>query len=226
MPTYGSRLAVEQLLRATVTAAFSADQEARIDALLTVVSAIIEQETGRVFGTGQTSETVVVTPSRWSGAMRSIWPLDPSPDALGLGFTDLLVLPKGVRTIQGVTVGGTWDGAAYTGGDALPATAYVPVYRLRTGEYLALRTADGSYWPMPVAIAGTWEDTDADAAVPDEITYLANYLAAEQFKKEMASPNGAIGPDGSVIPLRNTFKDPYVMKILDKWRITNEALVL
>lgn len=212
MATYGSAEAVEQLLRATTASVFNADQLARIANLLPVVSALIEAETGRTFGGGATNETVVV-----EGGWRFPWQR---------GVSDLLVLPKGVRTIASVTVGGTWDGSAYTGGTVLATTAYRPIYRTLTGEYLALRMVDGSLWTWPAAIDGTWEDTDADTDVPAEITYLANYLAAERFKVEMASAAGQIGPDGSVIPIRNVFRDPLVQKTLDKWRISNEAMVL
>lgn len=227
MAVYGSRAGVEQLLRATVTAVFNDDQTTRIDNLLAVFSALIEQETGRTFGTGATTETVIIANSVW-------FPLTPTwgwswggyQDRLGLGVSPILVLPKGVRTITSVTVGGVWDGVDYEGGEPMDIDQYQPIFQERTGEYLALRTLDGSYWPYPVAITGTWEDTDADTDVPPEITYLANALAAERWKQEMASPNGMVGPDGNVLPLRNMFKDPTVQKILEKWTATREELLI
>lgn len=221
MPTYGSTAAVQQLLRANVTSTFNQDALDRIDALLATVSALIEQLTGRQFGTGATSETVVIAGSHWFP-----FPSWRAAGRLGTGLSDLLVLPKGVRTIASVTVGGVWDGSAYTDGTALTVDQYQPVYQTRTGEYLALRLVDGSSWGRPVAIAGTWEDTDADNAVPSEITYLANFLAAERFKVEMSSAAGQFGPDGAQLPIRNVLKDPLVTAIVDKWRISNEALVL
>jgi hypothetical protein len=61
--------------------------------------------------------------------------------------------------------------------------------------------------------------------VPDDITYLANFLAAEIFKKQPMSPAGAVGPDGAVVPLRNAFMEPEVKKIINKWRVGPRVMV-
>jgi hypothetical protein len=95
----------------------------------------------------------------------------------------------------------------------------------RLGEALALRRTDYGWWPTVVVIVGTWADTDADATVPDDITYAANYLISERFKLEQASPAGQIGPDGSVIPVRNSLKDPLVSATMDYWRVQTPVIV-
>ena len=204
MATYGSQAAVLALLKGASTVTLPAEAGDRIDALLAVASALVEARTGRTFGTGTTAETVVV----------------PAP-----GVTDVLVLPKGVRTVTSVTVGASWDGAGWVGGITLPAALWVPVWRQSTGEWLALARADGAHWAGPVVIAGTWEDTDADATVPDEITYVVNYLAAEGYKREQASANGVIGPDGAAVPIRDAWKDPWVKGVLDTWTVSAAVVV-
>ena len=144
MAVYGSRAAVLALLKGASSVTLPTEAGDRIDTLLAVASALVEERTGRTFGTGATPETVVV----------------PAP-----GVSDVLVLPKGVRAVTSVTVGASWDGAGWVGGSALPAALWVPVWRQGTGEWLALARADGAHWVGPVVVAGTWEDTDADATL-------------------------------------------------------------
>ncbi len=199
MALYGSIAATKQLLKADVGSVFNADQDARLVALQTAVSLLIEHETGRTFGTGATTESVVVT----------------AP-----GVSPVLVLPKGLRTITTITREGSWTGTAYTGGTSVLGTIYRKTAIARTGEALSLTTIDGSYWVGIYTIVGTWEDTDGDALVPDDITYVANYLMAERFKVEQASPAGFSGPDGAIVPIRNMMKDPIVKSTLDYHRAT------
>jgi len=204
MALYGSVNAVKTMLRADVGSTFNADADARLTALQKAVSAYIEDETGRTFGTGSVSETVVVR----------------AP-----GNRVLLLLPKAIRTVTSVVVAPEWSGSAWTGGDTLTSADYLREQITDTGEALALRRLDTGTWPTVVVIGGTWADTDGDATVPDEITYAANYLIAERFKLEQASPAGQIGPDGSVVPIRNSLKDPLVMATLDAWRVETPVIV-
>jgi hypothetical protein len=202
---YGSVDAIKGLLRADVGSAFNADQEARIVALRKWASAYIEQETGRVFGVAAASETVAVeTP----------------------GNDWLLLLPKAARTVTAVTLSPEWTGSGWTNGTPLAADEWRFAMVQRTGEALALRRVHGWHWPSLVVVTGTWEDADADLAVPDEIVYVANFLAAERFKLEQASPAGQIGPDGSVLPVRNVLKDPLVTAALARWTAARQAVVL
>ena len=205
MPLYGSVDAIKAMLRADVGSTFNADQEARIAALRKWASFHIEQETGRTFGVAATSQTVAV-------------------DAPG--DSHLLLLPKAVRTVSAVLLAPEWTGSGWTSGTPLTADDWRFAMVQRTGEALALRRVDAWYWPVLVVVTGTWEDADADATVPDEITYVANYLAAERFKVEQASPAGQIGPDGSVLPIRNALSDPLVKSTLEAWRGSLEAVVL
>lgn len=204
MPLYGSVQAARELLRALPGSSFNADQEARLVALRAAVSAWIEHETGRAFGDAAAAQTVAVS----------------AP-----GVSDVLVLPKAVRTVDSVLVGATWNGSAWTGGAVLTADRYRPVFRTKTGEALGLAMASGAAWFGTVVVTGTWEDGDADASVPDDITYLANRLVAEFFKAEQASASGTIGENGNVIPLKNATKDPLVAGILARWRVADRLVV-
>ena len=51
-------------------------------------------------------------------------------------------------------------------------------------------------------------------------------MAKEQFKREMASPAGEIGPDGSVLPLRDWLREPAVRSAVAAWRVGPQAVAL
>lgn len=205
MALYGSVNAVKAMLRADVGSTFNADADARLTALRAAVSAYIEEQTGREFGVIAT-ETVAIRP--------------------GPRTVDLLLLPKPVRTISAVTLDPESTGTAWTGGTALPLTAFDLAMVLEDGTALAMQRTDGGTWPALVVIAANWGDADSVATVPDDITYAANYLIAERFKLEQASPAGQIGPDGSVVPIRNSLKDPLVTATVERWRLASRDLVL
>lgn len=205
MALYGSVDAVKAMLRADVGSVFNADQEARIVALRAAVSALIETETGRTFGV-PTIETVAIRPG----------------DRVG----STLLLPKALRSATTVTLDPTSTGTAWTGGTALALSAVEQGMVTSKGEALALVLTNGGTWPALVTVTGSWADTDGDTGVPTEITYIANYLIAERFKMEQASPAGQIGPDGSVIPVRNALRDPMVAAVLMDWRAPGPELVL
>lgn len=197
MPLYGSVDGAKALLRSTVTAQFNVDHDARLAALRPAVSAWIEEQTGRTFGSGPVSTTQLAT---------------------GTG-RDLLLLADGVRSVTGVVAGPEWSGSAWTGGDPVPAAQYRLVLRNRQGLYAALQTTDGDGWHGEFAVTGVYAGSPDAAGVPDDITYVANYLIAERFKIEQASPNGAIGPDGTVLPIRNVLADPLVKDTIAKYAV-------
>jgi hypothetical protein len=190
--------AVKRMLQAESGTTWTADNEARLNAIDAAVSLLLEEKTGRTFGTGSTPETITV---------------------YGLGF-DRLTLPKPLRSITSVTTGGTWNGSAYASGTLLTTTQYRRGPLGMRGEAYVLDRADGSFWPLnePVVIVGTWADTDSDGDVPDDVTYAVNYLVAERFKVENAGPAGLIGPDGYVQPIRDAWKDPMVAATIRKYR--------
>lgn len=203
MPLYGTVADAKKMLRADGASTFSADQDARLTALQKAVSLYIEQATGRTFGTGATSETVVAT---------------------GRG-RHLLMLPRAARTVSSVVANPDWSGSAWTGGTTVAANEYRIALTGELGEGSALEMVDGGTWHGRFLVVGTFENTDADTTVPDDITYIANYLMSERFKLEQASPSGQIGPDGSVIPVRDALRDPLVRETVNKYAVIARQVI-
>jgi len=208
MPDYGSAAAVKQMLGPDA-AAYSADDEARIANLLKLASRVVEQATGTVFGDA-------------TAAVREVW---------GEGG-ETLALPVGIRSVTSIVEGPTtWTGSAWTGGSALATADWRfgrGVVRQVSGSasttaYRTLLRVGGA-WSGLYVVTGLWEDRLA--TVPDAITYAVNVMAKEQFKREMASPAGEIGPDGSVLPLRDWLREPAVRSAVAAWRVGPQAVAL
>ncbi len=185
---------VKRLIGPTA-ATWGADDLARIAALDEAVSLVFEDKTGRTFG----------IPS--AAALRYV-------DGAG---TDTLVLPVPIRTITSVVVNPTaWSGSAYTGGVTLASTYYVKVPNNATADIWLMRRIDGGVWYGPVAITGSWADTDADTAVPEDVVYAISRLVAETWKAEQASPAGFTGPDGMTVPIRDPWKDSLIAAVISR----------
>lgn len=201
MATYGSVAAVERLLQSADSDTLTTDETARVTELLPVVSAIIETETGAVFGSN-TPETVLVSADGGS----------------------VLFLPKGIRTVTSVVESPTWSGTAWTLGTTLATTAYYVRALATTGAYRQLVRTDGG-WSGDYAITGVWEDKVT--TVPDDITYAANYAAAEIYKKQKAAPGRFASAGGETVLFRQfPFKDDEIKRILDRWRVGPIAAVV
>lgn len=202
MANYGSAASVKELLGPD-GGTWTAEQNNRITALLSLVSREIEHDTGAVFGSSA-SETREVR---------------------GQG-DETLFLDKGIRSVTSIVENPTtWTGSAWTGGTTLAATAWRfgprSVRNLDSAGtqatcYRSLLRVDGS-WGGLYVVTGVWEDRVS--AVPDEITSIANHVTALLFKTQIASPSASIGPDGSVVPIRNAFREPEVRRALDTWRV-------
>lgn len=204
---YGDTDAIKALLRASQGTTFTADNLARLDDLNVAISLIVEDKLGRTFGATEADSTVLC------------WAHD----------DDVLVLPEPIRTITTITVGGTVTGTTMTGGSVLTTSYWTPAIRdVGTGDIYALRLLSGGWWGagVPVTIMGQWVATDADADVPADLVYAVNYLVAERFKIEQASPAGFIGPDGTTIPIRDSWKDPVWLAIEAKYGVPDRELVL
>lgn len=190
MADYGDIAKVRMLLRAAPNATLNADAEARLVDLQKVISRWIEHETGRTFGTAADSASIVVS---------------------GDG-SDILVLPSPAKTVTAVSFDPSYAAGVWTDGTAIDAGSYVLDFINAAGEALALRALSG-VWSGPYLVTGTFAGDDYPT-VPDDITYLANYLIAEQFKREQMTPAGLQGPDGAIVPMRNPYTDPLVKSIV------------
>lgn len=214
MALYGSVDSAKVLLKAAPNTVFSTDVDARLAALQAVVSSYIEYETGRAFGGGPATATGVVVEA----------PVSYVYD-VPVNASTVLFLPKAIRTITAVYFDPEWSGTAWSGGTLVPATEYVPVLPAYD-TYGGLASVAGDAWAGRYLVVGTWEDTDADSSVPVDITYVANYLIAEAFKAEQTSAAAMAGPDGSTLPLKNPYKNPLVVGVLEKYRTTVGSVVI
>lgn len=195
MPAYGSSEAVLEILRTNDAAEFSSDETARIGDLLLVVSLTIEQITGATFSAD------AITPT--------------TRDQEGDGLPRLY-LDMGLRSVTTIKEGVTWSAGQWGGGTTLTTSQYRLTGQRANGAYRVLERMDG-IWYGPVVITGTWEDTYP--TVPDDITYVANFVTAELFKAQQASPHGLMGPEGSAVPIRNALAIPEVKRTLDHYRV-------
>lgn len=171
------------------------DLDARLERIRAAVSAWIEAKAGRVFG-GDAD--------------------DPRPRiVMAPGSSPVLLLPEPARSVSGVVAVRSWDGLAW-GGDAYLGHRWSPVWVSGGGLIPALTTLDGSWWYGPYLVTAAWEGDGSGGAVPPEIEYVATRLIAEVWKHEDASPQGQVGPQGQVIPIRDPFKDRLALDLIAK----------
>ncbi len=204
MTLYGDLDHVKRMLRPDGTTSFNADDDVRLALIQTAVSAAMEQRVGRAFGATAEDTTHL----------------------LYAGRSSVLLLPVPARSITSVTVDGV----------LIAADRYVPdPVDFATGLIWGLRLLSWGSWgwidpvnrpTMPVEIVGDFTDSDDDAVIPDDVQYVANFLIAERYKIEGASPAGFTGPDGAVVPIRNAWTDPLVKAVLDKYAGQARALVI
>lgn len=206
MALYGSKQGAEDLLRGAPNISIGPMFDARFPGIQAAVSAALEAELGRSFGEG---------------------PAAPEARVIMAGpYTSVLLDPP-ATSITAIQRYGTYDGTIYTGGVAMSAGDWVADPIDRYGTILGIRLGYGGIWgyadrygrpATPILITGTWADQPAEAEPPAEITYIANFLIAEQYKNNTASPAQSIGPNGEYVPPRNPWKDELVKRTIDRYR--------
>lgn len=195
MALLGSVEGVKRLVQSVDGDDFTGDQETRLEEVLAAVSSLIETRIGITYGTTPLTVT--------SRLVRS------------LGVTDELWLPEPIVDLDSIVLAEEWTGTTWIGTTALAATYYLA----RADEYgraRAVRTVPGYAWSGDYLVTGTWASTQLDTLIPDDLMYVANYVAAEIYKKQSASPAGYAGPDGRVVLFRNALKEPEIVELLDK----------
>lgn len=208
MAAYGDDETIAQMLGpGDAVAGFSDALGDRISAMNEVVSALVEETTGRAW---ITTAPVAST--------KRVYPVG--------GSSSILVLPVPAVSISAITVDQNDEGSVLSGGTALDSTAWAVAYRNDRGEITALRMSPSGYWVgyAVLTITGIWADTVQ--TVPADIAWAVNYIAAERLKQEQASPAGFLGPDGTVTPIRNPWNDPQVKAIIARHTLTGKRLVL
>lgn len=220
MPGYADLDAAKAILQlGELDAAEAEAAAARLAALDTALSMIFEEKVGRTWSDTPPDETVrVVTatlgPQRW-----------PSPV--------LTLPPPGITSLASVVVGPTWDGDDWSGGEAVPPEAVLPIWQAEDGAYLGLLlgiswpwsggTWYGSSWSGVVLVEAIW--ADRAGAVPADVVEAVTFLVAEEYKTERQSPEGLTGPDGLAIRTRNPWKFERVRAVIDAHRVPDRVVV-
>lgn len=196
MPLYGDLLTVKKRLQATEGDAWDASTDAILAETQQWVSALIESETGAVFTASPASATREVR---------------------NVPYGTVIVLPAGLTSISALVENPTsWDGTAWSGGVTVPAGEYRLSGLNRRGGYGLIRGVARAFGGFYL-ITGVWDDQRT--GVPDDITATANFLIAELWKKQKASPAGFVGSDGSTMPIRDALKESEVVRTFAKYRV-------
>lgn len=195
MPEYGSDEAIQQLLRSADDATFSEDEQARITALRTTVSLAVEHDTGATFLGSAPSATV--REQEGDGTRR-------------------LYLDLGAREVSAITETPDWIDGVWSGGTALTTDSYRLTARVANGAYRVIERMD-AVWSGVVLVSGVWEDTYT--AVPADIDYAVNFVAAEVFKAQQATPHGLMGTEGALVPIRKALQVDEIKRILTFYRV-------
>jgi len=203
---YGDSAQIKKMLATTGTT-YSAHDDARLDALNATVSLLLEDVLGRSFGAAGADVTLL----HWGGP------------------SDVLLLRRPLRTITTVTVGGSVTGATMSGGTVYDSTMWTPYPGPdQDGLIYGLRLLGWGSWGyagpgVPITVSGQWASTDADPDVPADVQYVVNHLVVEHFKSENVT---IVTDDGIVLPRRDPWADPVVLKVIEKYGVSNRELVL
>lgn len=208
MVLYGDVEFVKSIFRPDEGVVYGADVDARLTEIQKAVAAMIDEKTGVRFG---------IAPAA-------------SARILFAGSGSVLLLPVPVLAVSTVETGGSYSAGGAVDFATLAAASWVLDPVDRDGLGLGIRLLTGSWWgyrsiiapygsATPVRVTATWIDAGYSATVPDEITYIANFLMTELLKNQAASPAGFTGPDGAVVPIRNPWNDPMVKTIIEKYRV-------
>jgi hypothetical protein len=199
MPGLGSVDGVKMLLQATEGDNWPPDALVRMNVALRLAGSAIEEKTGATF---------------------YLDPDDAQPEARlidGIPVGGKLFLPVGVYSVDSIVANPlTWDGTVWTNGTTLTADQWRLAHQARSGVYRVIVGVDYAFGGDYV-ITGVWEDQVA--GIPDDLHDLTNYIAAELFKKQKASPAGFTGPDQATVPLRDVFKETEVKTTIEKYRV-------
>ena len=199
MPGLGSTDGVKILLQATEGDSWPPDATARMEVARRLASSAIEEMTGATFH---------LDPD-------DVEPTTKVIEGVPAGRT--LYLPVGVYSVTGIVANPLiWDGSAWSNGMALAPSQYRLAGLGRSGVYRTILGVDHAFGGRYV-VTGVWEDQVA--GIPEDLHDLANYVAAELWKKQKASPAGFTGPDGATVPIRDVFQEPDVKTIIEKHRV-------
>lgn len=180
---------------------------------------VFDHKVGTSFGVAAVAETrtVVVGDGRDSTFFRGfvyayIVPLVYSP----------IISDFPIRSVTGITTGGTWDGAEWTDTTALSPDEYRLTYTTRDGVSYGIERVTG-YWLGTVHITGTWSDQPTED-VPDDVCQTLTELTVKEWHRRHASPSGEVGPEGLSVRPGNPWNLEYVKSTIDRYTVV-EVLV-
>lgn len=199
MPDLGSTEGVQILLQATEGDDWPPDALVRMDVARRLASSTIEEMTGATF---------YLNPA-------DVVPTVKTVEGVPVGGT--FYLPMGLYSVSGIVENPlTWNGSAWSNGTTLTASQYRLAGLSRSGVYRTILGVD-HVWGGRYVVTGVWEDQVA--GIPNDLHDLANYCAAELYKKHKASPAGFTGPDGATVPIRDVFRETEVKRTIEKYRV-------
>lgn len=206
MASYGDDATIIQMLGPGASS-FSAGFQTRVTELNAVVSALVEEKTGRTWSVTSPTATTRIVYQRG-------------------GTSSVLVLPEPAVSISAITIDQDDEGGVLSGGSALDADQWSVVARNGLNEITMIQTNNRLPWfgYSVVSITAVWASTVQ--TVPPDIEWVVNYVVAERMKQEQANPAGFVGPDGTVAPVRDPWSDRQVKDILRRHRLTGKTVIV
>jgi hypothetical protein len=213
MIAYGDTATIAWMLEPPTTSSFSDALLAQIDRERERVSRLIDEQTGRTFGTVGVSQTRTIRSN-------------------GTAFGEMLVLPAPARSISAITVNVTDEAGIISGGTVLQSSQWTTGLTDGDGNITAIQVGWFGNWLYPFGVPGTitvtgiWADQDGDDMVPLDIDETCNFIVMREIQKKRASLAGFVGQDGTVTPISNPWNDPTVKQTLRKYELVTHRLVL
>jgi hypothetical protein len=174
---------------------------------------VFDHKIGTSFGTTPVAETRSVNAGSIAN-MSLYWPTTWS--AFWVYGSTRLLLDTPVRSVTGITTGGTWNGTAWVDGDTVLTADYRLTNHTSQGYY-AIDHEAGT-WDGVVRITGIWAD-QVTATVPDDVTQALTEITVKEWHRRHASPAGEIGPDGISITPGNPWTLSYIRETIDKYTV-------
>jgi hypothetical protein len=138
------------------------------------------------------------------------------------GVSTLLVVLGGIRSVTGITTGGTWDGAMWLTPEILDADDYALWATDRDGISYGIESFIGA-WVGPVHVTGIWADQSTES-VPADIREAMTFLTVRQYRRLTASPTDLVGPDGMTVPTPHAWDDPLVKTAIERHRLVEVVI--
>ncbi len=172
----------------------------RLERLESGLCDTFDHKVGRSFGVAPVAQTRTVS-------LSVTWSSMASPR---------IILETPIRSVTSITVDGTWNGTAWTGGTVLAADDY-----LLTNEVDSLFYGIdlGVYgWSSRIRVSGVWGDQSI-LGIPDDVREALTFITVDEWRTRNASPAGEIGPDGLMVRARNPRRFELVTQAIERHHV-------